>query len=959
MKHLIFLSFIVFLFFTQAFSQEHFTDALKTESEGYFVHPVFTSKGIVVSDNFASKLYLIKNNEIQELISSPGCGRYFSISPDKTKICFKLIKPDGMQVPAIYDLSTMKITELSVPVDLCGQVNISNNGKIAYTIGNELTVIQNNVAKNFHLGYYSNIAPISPDGNHIIFNNNNDQLFVIDLTTEVIHQITDNVQGYAFPQWSPDGSKIAYSSLPGTIMVFDITTQQTFSIGSGENIVWSPDSKHIYYDVISSDNFAFKGSDIYKSTFDGSAITQLTNYTETNEMFPCIGPNNKIVFSTYNKREVILASLNTGKTAIQYQTRLAKATSPFVFNQTEVNNFSQKKTKSIIMVPGDVPYVNQVYDTPDWHYGYGSCAPTTAAMALAYYNRLPHWDITCSSPSSHTSSYGSYVADKYRLNEIYYSTVDQTGGGEDAWGGYGYMWGNGSPYSYMATYIQNHNVTSVESDATTFAQVTAEIDQGYPFPICNLLSSAGHLTLAVGYVVGQHTLIFNDPYGDKNTGTWPNYTGKNSYYDWPGYNNGYQNLNTMAWTVTSESSEPAYNDTIIDDVFYNHGFYIYNQSLALMRYYRDSKTGGYNNHYWWTLTSSSTTTDTCYVTWTPIIPTTGNYEVSAYIPSAGATAIAARYKIFYDGGNTTSVINQASHSGQWISLGTFEFAQGSAGHVQLGDAAGYQSQQIAFDAIKWSYIPDVEANFTSGNHQICSGDNVSFTNSSLHASSYLWLLPGSNIGISTQINPLATYNSPGTYDATLIAYENSYTDTITMNDYVVVNARPEANFNSSTTTIQLPNAIALFNNNSLNANTYYWNFGDGTSSIDQNPYHIYTVAGNYTVILIASNGLCPNDTLTFTNYITVLNASGMPEIFNQQLSFTQHDEFLWINTGNIPLSNVKIQISDELGQNILTTFYKSLNGTEKIKIPDVQGIFFATLSSEEKVIAKLKYIVVK
>lgn len=148
MKHLIFLFCIVSLSFTQVFSQEHSTDALKAESEGYFTHPVYTAMGIIATDNYASKIYLIKNNELQELIATPGCGRYFSVSPNKTKIGFKLIKKDGMQVPAIYDLSTKNITELNVPVDLCGQISFSSDGKIAYTIGNDLFISKIKPLKN-------------------------------------------------------------------------------------------------------------------------------------------------------------------------------------------------------------------------------------------------------------------------------------------------------------------------------------------------------------------------------------------------------------------------------------------------------------------------------------------------------------------------------------------------------------------------------------------------------------------------------------------------------------------------------------------------------------------------------------------------------------------------------------------------------------------------------------------
>jgi hypothetical protein len=122
-----------------------------------------------------------------------------------------------------------------------------------------------------------------------------------------------------------------------------------------------------------------------------------------------------------------------------------------------------------------------------------------------------------------------------------------------------------------------------------------------------------------------------------------------------------------------------------------------------MRYYRDSETDGYGafHHFWWTITDK--TTDTCYVKWTPTLPSTANYQVYAYIPSSGATATAARYKIYYDGGNTTVVINQSADTG-WVSLGTYPFLQNdTSGYVRLGDATGTQGQELVWDAVKFSY----------------------------------------------------------------------------------------------------------------------------------------------------------------------------------------------------------------------------------------------------------------
>lgn len=44
-----------------------------------------------------------------------------------------------------------------------------------------------------------------------------------------------------------------------------------------------------------------------------------------------------------------------------------------------------------------------------------------------------------------------------------------------------------------------------------------------------------------------------------------------------------------------------------------------------------------------------------------------------------------------------------------------------------------------------------------------------------------------------------------------------------------------------------------FNNLSTNSENFIWSFGDGTSSTDESPKHVYTQAGDYSVTLIANS----------------------------------------------------------------------------------------------------------
>jgi hypothetical protein len=143
----------------------------------------------------------------------------------------------------------------------------------------------------------------------------------------------------------------------------------------------------------------------------------------------------------------------------------------------------------------------------------------------------------------------------------------------------------------MAPYLNNHNMTSWRDDSPTFAETIAEVNAGYPYGMCVGLTGAGHLVLAIGQVLNWHTLIFNDPYGDKNTAGYPSYDGKYARYDWPGYNNGYENLNNVYWCVGAQGDwEPA-TDTIVDDLQFADGFYLHTDPPSSMVYWRDVLTG--------------------------------------------------------------------------------------------------------------------------------------------------------------------------------------------------------------------------------------------------------------------------------------------------------------------------------------------------------------------------------
>ena len=76
-----------------------------------------------------------------------------------------------------------------------------------------------------------------------------------------------------------------------------------------------------------------------------------------------------------------------------------------------------------------------------------------------------------------------------------------------------------------------------------------------------------------------------------------------------------------------------------------------------------------------------------------------------------------------------------------------------------------------------------------------------------------------------------------------------------------------ANFTASPTTGYSPLDVR-FIDQSQNATSRLWNFGDGTYSREKKPVHKYSKAGKYTISLTAKKGKVAN-TLTKKNYIIV------------------------------------------------------------------------------------------
>ncbi len=125
-----------------------------------------------------------------------------------------------------------------------------------------------------------------------------------------------------------------------------------------------------------------------------------------------------------------------------------------------------------------------------------------------------------------------------------------------------------------------------------------------------------------------------------------------------------------------------------------------------------------------------------------------------------------------------------------------------------------------------------------------NGLQVMFTNKSAHATQYLWDFGDGET--STEKNPEHLFAAKNNYTVTLTASDNNnITDEFSSTLAV---GFPIAGF-----TYEVDRSTASFTNTSDNATQYLWDFGDGETSTDENPIHLYASKGNYIVKIKASD----------------------------------------------------------------------------------------------------------
>ncbi len=204
------------------------------------------------------------------------------------------------------------------------------------------------------------------------------------------------------------------------------------------------------------------------------------------------------------------------------------------------------------------------------------------------------------------------------------------------------------------------------------------------------------------------------------------------------------------------------------------------------------------------------------------------------------------------------------------------------------DSAG--CSKTGTDTVKVGQKPI--ANFVADDTVGCHKFLVHFTDlSSSYANEWEWDFGGN--GTSTLENPPHLFTDTGYFYVQLIVKHNGCADTLRKNNYIFVKP-PMPEFTATPTIGCSVPFNVQFTDQSVLADTWYWIFGDGTTSTLQNPSHIYTTAKFDTVRLVVTNVNGCRDTIIKPDFIKISNTT--PNFIQGNNSICEYGTIAFMST---------------------------------------------------------------
>ena len=205
-----------------------------------------------------------------------------------------------------------------------------------------------------------------------------------------------------------------------------------------------------------------------------------------------------------------------------------------------------------------------------------------------------------------------------------------------------------------------------------------------------------------------------------------------------------------------------------------------------------------------------------------------------------------------------------------------------------------------------SATSQVIANFTTISDRTGCGSLVVEFQDLSTGSPQTWLWDFGNGNTSTLQNPTTFFTEEGIYDISLTVSDSFSTNSLTFVEFIEVYKEPVAIISVDTNSGCIPFDIS-FVDQSISSNSilsWFWDFGDGSTSSQQNPIYGYSSSGNFTVsLLITDSNNCQN----LTSSIDLIESNYFPvSDFSSNKIFSCH------STDTIVFSNNSLNAQDYL-----------------------------------------------
>lgn len=179
---------------------------------------------------------------------------------------------------------------------------------------------------------------------------------------------------------------------------------------------------------------------------------------------------------------------------------------------------------------------------------------------------------------------------------------------------------------------------------------------------------------------------------------------------------------------------------------------------------------------------------------------------------------------------------------------------------------------------------------------------------------YTWKNASSNI-VKTSLNK-ATADTLSALSSGVYVVEVSTVgscDNASQSFTLTLPAGVSSAFTVSSNTVLVNNSVS-FTDNSVNADAWYWEFGDSTTSTLQSPVHTYTNVGTYDAVLWAINTTCGDTAMSQFTTVDVQGATGISHNTNEGFYISKDVAGAFVKFNYRAEAKVAISVYNALGQ---------------------------------------------